>query len=376
MTYHDLGSYSDWVAAAESAHALFPRLKPGKAAQRMVRALLDFSIGDEQPQTATIDRQWSTPQIIGEEISWSVGYGPRTRAWLLRPRHAPDRRLPAVVALHDHGAFKYYGKEKIADGPDGTAPFVAALRREFYGGRAFANALAEQGFAVLVPDVFLWGSRRFALSSMPAWARPGKMGREYENGPVTRAKIEAYNQAANEHEHVVEKCCTLLGTTLAAVVGYEDRVAINYLRSRDDVDAKRIGCVGLSGGGCRAALLQATCKDIRAAVIVAMMSRYKPLLDAHVKYHTWMLWPPGLSRVGDWPDVAACRAPSPLMVQYASRDPLFPLAAMRGAHQVLREHYRRVGSAKNYVGRFFPVPHCFDRKMQKVAFAWLRAELI
>ncbi len=375
MTYQDLGPYSDWVAAAESAYALFPPLRPGIAAQRTVRQLLDFSIGTEEPQAPTIDGQWQTPRVIGEEISWSVGYGPRTRVYLLRPRHAPARRLPAVVALHDHGAFKYYGKEKIADGPGGEAPFLKAFRRQFYGQRAYANALAEQGFAVLVPDVFLWGSRRFPLSAMPLPARARTTEHRRKAGPVTRGEIQAYNQAAGEHEHVVEKYCALLGTTLAAVVSYEDRVAVNYLRSRDDVAAQRIGCVGLSGGGCRAALLQATCNHIRATVIVGMMSRYKPLVNAHVKCHTWMFWPPGLSRVGDWPDLAACRAPSPLMVQYASRDELFPLAGMRAAHQVLRQHYHRAGAAKNYVGRFFPVHHSFDLRMQAVAFTWLRLQL-
>ncbi len=375
MLYQDLGPYSDWVAGAKAAHALFPSLPPGTTAQRIVRQVLDFSIGDEKPQALTIDAQWQTPRVIGEEISWSVGYGPRTRAWLLRPRHAPGRRLPAIVALHDHGGFKYYGKEKIADGPGGPAPFLQAFRRVFYGGRAYANALAEQGFVVLVPDVFLWGSRRFPLSAMPLWIRAKALQHHRKTFPVTRAAIRRYNQAAAEHEHVVEKYCTLLGTTLAAMVSYEDRVAVNYLCSRDDVAAQRIGCVGLSGGGCRAALLQATCNHIHATVIVGMMSRYQPMVDTHVKYHTWMFWPPGLSRVGDWPDLAACRAPSPLMVQYASRDELFSLSGMRAAHQVLRQHYRSAAAAQNYVGRFFPVPHCFDLRMQALAFAWLRSHL-
>jgi dienelactone hydrolase len=37
-------------------------------------------------------------------VSWSVGYGPRTFAYLLRPV-GPNKPLPGVVALHDHGGF-------------------------------------------------------------------------------------------------------------------------------------------------------------------------------------------------------------------------------------------------------------------------------
>ena len=64
-------------------------------------------------------------------------------------------------------------------------------------------------------------------------------------------EIVRYNGAAYLHEHLISKYCTLLGSSLAAVIAYEDRVGLNYLLSREDVDAGRIGCVGLSGGGLR-----------------------------------------------------------------------------------------------------------------------------
>ena len=53
------------------------------------------------------------------------------------------------------------------------------------------------------------------------------------------------------------KYCGILGTTLAGVVADEDRVALAYLRSSPDVLPARVGTIGLSGGGCRAALLAA-----------------------------------------------------------------------------------------------------------------------
>jgi dienelactone hydrolase len=100
-------------------------------------------------------------------LSYSLGYGPRTRAWLLKPAEATGP-LPGVLALHGHDGFKYYGKEKITDGPEPAPPVVTALRSVHYQGRAFAGDLAREGFVVLVPDVFGWGSRRFPLHEMPA----------------------------------------------------------------------------------------------------------------------------------------------------------------------------------------------------------------
>jgi hypothetical protein len=112
----------------------------------------------------------------------------------------------------------------------------------------------------------------------------------------------------------------LLGTNIAAVVAYEDRVALNYLRERSDVLAERAGCIGLSGGGLRAAILRATHDLLGPCVIAGMMSTYDELIDRCVAPHTWMLFPAGWSQRGDWPDLAASAAPAPLLIQYLLDD--------------------------------------------------------
>ena len=360
--FTDLGIFSDLVDAARRSHPVLPLAPPGPETQAAVHAALSFKPSLAEPQAVAVERTWERDGVAGEHVSWSVGYGPRTHAWLLRPLGVSGK-LPGVVALHDHGGFKYYGREKIADGPDGTPDVLKPFHAECYGGHAFANALAGEGFAVLAPDTFLWGSRRFPLD----------IREESEMAAHTHEDIDAYNQTAGPHEHVVEKYCSVLGTTLAGVVSYEDRVAVAYLASRDDVGA--IGCVGLSGGGARSALLGATCEHIHAAVVVGMMSTYEGLLDHNIKSHTWMFYPSGWSRHGDWTDLTACRAPSPLLVQYDLEDGLFSTEGMQEAHKRLAGHYQSVGSPENYVGRFYPGPHQFSLEMQRDAFDWLAGHL-
>jgi dienelactone hydrolase len=374
-TYRHLGIFSGWADVAKKEHKLYPMAPPGKQTQQRVREVLGFHFAEERPRAVRVERRWLRDGLVGEEVSWSVGYGPRTHAWVLKPEGASEP-LPGVVALHDHGGFKYYGKEKIADGPDAPHPILIPFREEYYGGRAFANALAKEGFVVLVPDTFLWGSRKFPLETI-AETDPSvhDMLEQWQKGEHTSEMIARYHTAAALHEHLVEKYCHLLGTTLAGVVNYEDRVAVNYLGSRKDVRADAIGCVGLSGGGCRSSLLQATCDHIRAAVVVGMMCTFEHLLDHNVVTHTWMALPWGWARYGDWTDLTACRAPSPLMVQYDEEDPLFPIEGMRAAHRRLSAHYRRVGAPKNYVGEFYPGGHKFDLEMQRSAFAWLKKQL-
>jgi hypothetical protein len=105
------------------------------------------------------------------------------------------------------------------------------------------------------------------------------------------------------------------------------------------------------------------------------MTTYPALLD-HNMSHTWMLFPFGWARHGDWPDIAACRAPLPLLVQYDLQDHLFTEEGMRDAHARLYQHYAGVGKPEAYTGQFYPGPHKFDLEMQAAAFDWLRQQLL
>lgn len=291
MEYRDLGSFSDRVKASYDRHTLHEPAAPGRETQAKVRHALGFSARTESAQEVLVECQWEKDGLIGEEVSWWVGYGPRTHAIILKPADA-DRPLPGILALHSHDSFKFFGKEKIADGPNAPPPDVITVRDRNYGGRAFANELAREGYVVLAHDGFLWGSRKFSHDDMPEQTR--RLG-EATRGMQPRDKISdevaSYNAAARHHEDVIEKYCRLLGTTLAGVVSFEDRVAVEYLRSRPDVTVGSIGCIGFSGGGCRAVLLQATSAHISAAVTIAMMSTYEGLLDHNVAGHSWLLSP-------------------------------------------------------------------------------------
>jgi len=388
--YEHLGRFSDWVEFARNQDDPGDARAGSNLTPDRVREIVGFAT-DQLPVDVRTGATWERGGVVGEEISWSVGYGAPTRAWFLRPAGAQGQ-LPGVLALHDHGGFKFFGKEKIADGPDEPDPSVVEHRESAYGGRAFANELARQGFAVLVHDVFLWGSRRFSADEMTVSevtsatdegvrAAPEGQGHEGEahegeanegeNG-VSPDYIRWYNRLAARHEHVVAKYCTLLRTTLAGVVAYEDRVALGYLKSRPDVDSRNLGCIGLSGGGCRAALLQATSSDISVSVIVDMMSTYAELLDRNVAGHTWMFFPSDLVKSADWPDMAACRAPAPLAVLYSRDDHLFALKGMTRAHETIGARYAAAGAPNNYVGTFYDGDHQFSLAMQADAFEQLK----
>lgn len=354
-----LGEFSGLAEIAAAQRGLFP--PPGPDLRERAHELL--GVLDLTAANARTERSWAAGDLSGEEVSWDVGFGPRTRAYVLRPRAAGDAVLPGVLALHCHAGMKWAGKEKIADGPEGTSPEVTRLRAELYAGRAWAGELARRGFTVLVPDVLGWGSRRVPLADMP----DSVIG---DLDPGLGA-ADRYDAAAARHEHVLAKYCTVLGTSYAGVVAGEDLAAAAYLRSRPDVGP--VGCAGLSGGGLRAALLGAFDPAMAAVAVIAMISSYRDMLDGYVARHTWMLYPPGLSRLCDLPDLVACAAPRPLLVWYGEDDPILPPAGMRRSHAMIAARYRQAPAC--YTGVFAHAGHSFGLAAQERVFDWLARHL-
>jgi hypothetical protein len=102
---------------------------------------------------------------------------------------------------------------------------------------------------------------------------------------------------------------------------------------------------------------------------------YEGLLSDCIAPHTWMLFRAGWSAAGDWPDLAATGAPSPLLVQFLLDDALFTVDGMRNADSRIATAYAQTGEQNAYRGEFYPGPHRFDVPMQEAAFVWLQHHL-
>src|SRR5688500_8586157 len=177
-------------------------------------------------------------------------------------------------------------------------------QERYYGGVAWANELAKRGYAVLVHDAFSFASRRVRAADVPANIR----GELKEVQPESEAEIEAYNRFAATHEHLVAKSLFCAGTTWPGVFTAEDQRALDYLCSRPEVDAKRVGCCGLSVGGLRSGYLAGLDERISAACVVGMMTTWRDYLLNKCYTHTWMIYIPGLALDLDYPEIAGLAA--------------------------------------------------------------------
>jgi dienelactone hydrolase len=305
-----------------------------------------------------------------ERLSWQLPCGPRTEAVLLKPAGAHGR-LPGILALHDHGGNKFLGWRKIARIDDQPSQIVATHQERYYGGVAWANELAKSGYAVLVHDTFPFASRRVRVAEVSPRVRQDGVDPE----PEDVEGIRKYNAFAGAHEHIMEKSLLSAGTTWPGVYVVEDQRALDVLCARPDVDASRVGCCGLSGGGMRTVFLGGLDDRVRCAIAVGFMTTWREFLLDKCFTHTWMTYVPLLPRDLDFPEILALRAPAATMVQNCNDDALYTVAEMQRADAMLRQTFQNGGAAEQYRCNFYSGGHKFDLEMQKDAFEWFDRHL-
>ncbi len=313
----------------------------------------------------TVNKRYSYGDLQVEEMTWQLPYGRPTEAILLKPRNARGK-LPGILAFHDHGANKYFGTRKITRTADSRHPVIEAHQKEYYSDRAWANEIARRGYVVLVSDAFPFASRRVMMRDVPEVLRGGLTDEDPENSK----NIEAYNTWAAEHESVMAKSLFCAGTTWPGVFLAEDRIALDILCAREDVDARRIGCGGLSGGGMRTVFTGGMDPRIRCAVCVGFMTTWEDFLVNKSYTHTWMTYVPITPNELDFPEILGLRAPLPTLVLNDSNDNLYTLEGMKRAEAILGEVYKKAGAADRFACSYYPGPHKFDRDMQEEAFDW------
>ena len=313
----------------------------------------------------TVKKQYTYDGLQVEELTWQLPYGRPTDAILLKPANAKTP-LPGILAFHDHGGNKYFGTRKITRVSDDQHPLMKDHQKNYYSGRAWANEIAKKGYVVLVSDAFPFASRRVFLQDVPENLREGLN----DQNPEDPKNIEAYNKWAGNHEHIMAKSLFSAGTTWPGVFFAEDRIALDILCSRKDVDATRIGCGGLSGGGMRTVFMGGLDKRIKCAVCVGFMTTWKDFVVNKSFTHTWMTYVPILPNELNFPEILGLRVPLPTLVLNDSDDELYTLPEMNAADKILQEVYKKANAADRYKCSFYPGEHKFDSDMQTEAFNW------
>ena len=269
------------------------------------------------------------PKYTIEKLQFQSWQGLYVTANLYVPKPAP-RKGPAVLYVCGHGNVVQSGVS--------------------YGSKVFYQHhpawLAEHGYVALILDTL-------ELSEIP-----GEHHGTYRSGWW-------WWQA--------------LGYTPAGIECWNGMRAIDYLETRPEVDAKRIGVTGRSGGGATSWWLGAA--DERPACIIpvagiadlqAHLCEGYPgrLADGVIAGHCDCMFMVNTYR-WDFPMVAALCAPRPLLLGNSDADEIFPVPGYRRLADKVRRIYDLYGASRKFVLLETTGPHKDTPELRAGAFRWL-----
>jgi dienelactone hydrolase len=330
-------------------------------ARKAIFAALAYRPEPCQPRAEIFERV-DKGDYVRERLTFRTAPAVEVPAYLLIPKRA-KLPAPAVLALHDHGGFYYWGKEHIIE-TENEHPALAQYRTQLYDGVSYPATLARRGYVVLTIDMFYFGERRLILDE------------DLERGVNDHSKMEAeetirqINRRNGAAEHVVYKNMVDAGITWAGVLAWDDIRSLDYLESRPEVNPGRIACVGLSVGGFRTNFLTALDPRVKAACVAGWMVSFRHLLPRFESYTVPAGWPPGLLDDLDYPDVGSLAMPRPLMVVHGWQDTLFPPEGVRAALQTLARCYEAIGKSERFATVTFDGPHKFPLEAQHRMMDW------
>lgn len=257
-------------------------------------------------------KQWKTVVRANDELPdhrrldlvLSAEGCPPLPVYLLLPTGHTGRR-PGIVALHGHGA---HGHHPIA-GRDDLPGVAQAIENNRYD---YGRQLVRRGYVVAAPCLTPFGERL---------GKPEAFGKQDPCGD-TFIRMQA------------------LGRVLMAENLRDALWCVELLAQHEQVDAGRLGCVGLSYGGRMTMLTAAIEPRIKAAVVSGALNVMQERMSRPYSCGAQII--PGLLRYGDVPEIASLIAPRPCLWQVGDRDGLIDanwaeqaLTRMRRAYDAL-----------------------------------------
>ena len=277
---------------------------------------------DLSPSTTGI---LETDLITVEKIHFQSSPGLYVTGNLYRPKIIHGR-LPAILYVCGHGQVKENG--------------VSLGNKTHY--QHHPAFLAENGYIALAIDTIQLGEIEGIHHGLHRYNRWDWPSRGY-----TPAGVEAWNASR----------------------------AVDYLISREDVDATKIGITGRSGGGAYSWYAAAIDPRISVVIPVAGITDLRDhVIDQCIRGHCDCMYL--INRYGwDYSTLAALIYPRPLLIGNTDEDPIFPLDGVFRTQQQVRHLYQF--NAKEQLGiQWTTGGHQDTQELQVGCFVWFDRHLM
>jgi dienelactone hydrolase len=257
-----------------------------------------------------------------ERLVFTSREGLDVLAYLLKPKNLPGP-APVMICVPGHGrgvddlvGIDEQGKDRAQK---------AGYQNDY------AVTFAEQGIAALAIEPLAFGHRR---------------------DPINAARGMNQNSC-----QPAAGAALLLGETMIGWRAWDVMRALDYVESRKDLDAKRTGCVGISGGGTCALFATALDERIKTAMVSGYLCTFRDCILSLA--HCMDNYVPGILNWAEMSDIAGLIAPRPLFVESGEQDRIFPLAGFQQALAETQKVYRAFGFADMLQHEIHPHGHIF-----------------
>lgn len=297
-----------------------------RAWQRKLRTKVEELVGgfptSKPSLNARILETKDFPTYTREKLTFTSREGMEVFAYLLKPKVTAGRQ-PVMVCVPGHGR----GVDDIV-GID-----EKGLDRTNKAGYQtdFALQFVEQGIAALAIEPLAFGHRR---------------------DPINAAKGSNNNSC-----QPAAGAALLFGETMIGWRAYDVMRAIDYIETRKDLDAKRVGCVGISGGGTCTLFATALDTRIQAAMVSGYLCTFRDCILSLA--HCMDNYVPGILNWAEMSDVAGLIAPRPLFVETGEQDRIFPLPGFKEAYTATSKIYEVFGASSSLGMEVHPGAHVF-----------------
>jgi dienelactone hydrolase len=233
----------------------------------------------------------------------------------------------------------------VPEGAKGKLPAVLAVHGHWAGARrdpvvqARCLGLVKLGYFVLAVDAFGSGER--------------------------------YTKPAPGTYHGALYGSTLwpAGLTLLGCQVYDNRRAVDYLLTREEVDPDRLGITGASGGGNQTMYAGALDERLRVVVPVCSVGTYQAYLHAACCVCEVL---PGALRFAEEGDVLSLVAPRALLVISATQDAYqFSVGEAEKSVARARPVFRLLGAEARLKHATFESPHAYNQAMREAMYGWM-----
>lgn len=160
----------------------------------------------------------------------------------------------------------------------------------------------------------------------------------------------------------------LVGQEFARYRIWDGKRALDYLSSRPEVDAARIGCTGCSGGGTLTTYLSALDERIKVAAPSCYMQSFRVLFSGPLG-DSEQSWGGFLAAGLDQPDFVELFAPKPWLITSTAED-FFTPAGARIVYEEAKKWYDHFDAADRIKWVVGPGGHGTPKEVREALYAW------